>query len=208
MSLFQQAARLAAVFTFAAGVLGASAPGLASDVDRGLTPSTLGVMQNPVAPPVVPQPSPDVLADTAVASTPRTAFTSLADAVAAQSGIGDDEHLRCLAGAIYFESKGEPLTGQLAVAHVILNRTKSGRYPANVCGVVKQPGQFGFVRGGAVPPIDETRAAYRTAVAVAKVALASAWDDPAGGALYFNGVRASHGGSKRVATIGNHAFYR
>ena len=42
----------------------------------------------------------------------------------------------CLATAVYFEAKGEPLRGQLAVAQVILNRTRSGRFPASVCGVV------------------------------------------------------------------------
>ena len=47
------------------------------------------------------------------------------------------EH-ECLAGAVYFESKGESLQGQLSVAEVVLNRSRSGRFPASICGVVTQ----------------------------------------------------------------------
>ena len=82
-----------------------------------------------------------------------------------------NSELECLAGAVYFESKGEPLSGQLAVANVIINRTKSGRFPTSICSVVKQPGQFSFVRGGRIPAVG-ANAQYRTATAIAKVALA------------------------------------
>ena len=137
------------------------------------------------------------------------AFTSLTEAVAAQTVGVDDEHIRCLASAVYFESQGEPLAGQLAVAQVILNRMKSGRYPGSVCGVITQPHQFGFVRGGAIPAIPSSRGAFRTAVAVAKVAMSQLWVTPqAATAIFFNGVRAARVGSVRIATIGNHAFYR
>ena len=140
---------------------------------------------------------------------PARSFASLAEAVAAQSPGIDDEHLRCLASAVYFESQGEPLAGQLAVAQVILNRVKSGRYAGNVCGVITQRGQFGFVRGGAVPVVDASRGAFRTAAAVAKVAMSQAWvTQQAATAMFFNGVRAARVGSVRIATIGNHAFYR
>ena len=50
---------------------------------------------------------------------------------------GDDEW-HCLAEALYHEARGESLTGQIAVAEVILNRRDSGRYPDTVCGVVQQ----------------------------------------------------------------------
>ena len=143
------------------------------------------------------------------ADEPAASFVSLSDAVAAQSPGTDDEHLRCLASAVYFEAQGEPLAGQLAVAQVILNRMKSGRYPGSVCGVITQPHQFGFVRGGAIPTIDTSRSAFRTAVAVAKVAMGQLWVTPqAASAMFFNGVRAARVGSVRIATIGRHAFYR
>src|SRR5580658_315762 len=45
---------------------------------------------------------------------------------------------KCLADAVYFEARGEPMRGQMAVAQVVMNRVFSGRYPNNVCGVVYQ----------------------------------------------------------------------
>jgi Cell Wall Hydrolase len=51
----------------------------------------------------------------------------------------DSAHqMRCLAEAIYFESRSEPEDGQAAVAQVVLNRVRSGIYPSTVCGVVYQ----------------------------------------------------------------------
>ncbi|MFS8037276.1 cell wall hydrolase [Xanthobacter sp. AM11] len=45
---------------------------------------------------------------------------------------------KCLAEAIYFESRGEPRRGQIAVAQVVVNRVFSGYYPNDVCGAVYQ----------------------------------------------------------------------
>jgi spore germination cell wall hydrolase CwlJ-like protein len=45
---------------------------------------------------------------------------------------------KCLAEAVYFESRGEAVRGQIAVAQVVLNRAFSGFYPTTVCGVVYQ----------------------------------------------------------------------
>lgn len=137
------------------------------------------------------------------------AYPTLAAAVAAQSTHDeDDAAIQCLAGAIFYESKGEPLSGQLAVADVIINRSKSGRFPSDICDVVTQRGQFGFVRGGRIPNINEDSRYYRTAVAVAKVALADAWNGEAERALYFNRGRAPASGLTKVASIGNHIFWR
>ena len=46
--------------------------------------------------------------------------------------------LMCVAVAIYFEARGEPVEGQIAVAQVIRNRIEDPRYPDNACDVVKQ----------------------------------------------------------------------
>jgi spore germination cell wall hydrolase CwlJ-like protein len=208
MSFHHHAARIASVSLTLAGLIASSTVGHANEVERSVVPSVSSIGLNAPAVPTVPQPAPAVLADTATAFSPKARFASLSQAVAAQGADAEDEHLRCLAGAIYFESKGEPLAGQLAVANVILNRMKSGRYPSTVCGVVRQAGQFGFVRGGQIPAIDTSRPAYKTAIAVAKVALSDAWDAPVEGAMYFNGVRAPRPGGKRIAAIGGHAFYR
>ena len=45
---------------------------------------------------------------------------------------------KCLAEAVYFESRGEAVRGQMAVAQVVMNRVFSGKYPDTVCGVVYQ----------------------------------------------------------------------
>ena len=45
---------------------------------------------------------------------------------------------KCLANAVYFESRSEPVRGQIAVAQVVMNRAFSGFYPSDVCGVVYQ----------------------------------------------------------------------
>jgi N-acetylmuramoyl-L-alanine amidase len=115
----------------------------------------------------------------------------------------------CLAGAVYFESKGEPLNGQLAVAEVILNRAKSGRFPGSVCGVIMQPGQFSFVRGGGFPPIAKGSQGWREAVAITHIAQGDEWDSGVGKALFFHARRVSPGWKlQRVASVGNHVFYR
>jgi spore germination cell wall hydrolase CwlJ-like protein len=136
---------------------------------------------------------------------------TLADLVGihANTATDDSEH-ECLANAVYFESKGEPLQGQLGVAEVVLNRARSGRFPSSLCGVVKQRGQFSFVRGGRLPAVARSSPAWKKAVAVARVAMQDLADSPADRALFFHATRVKPGwkGLKRVATVGNHIFYR
>jgi N-acetylmuramoyl-L-alanine amidase len=120
----------------------------------------------------------------------------------------DDAEQKCLATAVYFEAKGEPLRGQLAVAQVILNRTHLGRFPSSVCGVVRQRGQFSFVHGGHLPGAPRISAAWRKAVAVARKAAGGA-EPVAARALFFHARSVSTGWhAVRVAQIGNHVFYR
>jgi len=209
MTILQRAATIAVMTFSLAGLLGNSAPGQATGIDRATVNLTALANLNALSPQNVPQIAPVAPATVdAIATAEEDEFDTLAQAVAAQDSAAADEALQCLAGAIYFESKGEPLTGQLAVAEVIINRAKSGRFPADVCAVVKQRGQFSFVRGGQIPTIN-AGTAYRTAVAIAKVALADAWNSPAEKALYFNTAdRRPAGRVIKVAAIGNHVFYR
>src|SRR3954447_2918340 len=93
---------------------------------------------------------------------------ALADRYGANASL--DEETNCLATAVYFESRGESAEGQLAVAHVVMNRASSGRYPSDWCGVVKQPAQFSFVRHGEFPYVDTASAAWQKAEAVAELA--------------------------------------
>ena len=119
--------------------------------------------------------------------------------------------LKCLAQAVYFEARGEPIEGQLAVAEVVINRARSGLYPDNYCDVVTQPAQFSFVRRGRIPAADETSAAWQRAEAVAEIAQQNLWQSKAADALYFHAayVKPSWARQKvELAQIDTHIFYR
>jgi len=117
--------------------------------------------------------------------------------------------MRCLAGAIYFEARGESLEGQLAVGRVIVNRSKSGQFPTSYCGVVFQPSQFSFVRGRSMPAVRTASQDWREAMAVARIADQGSWKSEASGALYFHAARVSPSWQlTRLARVDNHIFYR
>ena len=120
-----------------------------------------------------------------------------------------DEEFECLASAVYFESRGEPLEGQLAVAEVILNRVKSGRFRSTICDVVKQPSQFSFVRRGVIPAAPRESAAWARSVAIAHIALNNLADATGDESLFFHATYVNpRWGRPRIARIGNHIFYR
>jgi spore germination cell wall hydrolase CwlJ-like protein len=157
---------------------------------------------------VQPVPAPET--ETAQVEENASSADSLHELVA-ETQVGDalTQNMRCLAAAIYFESKGEPLEGQLAVGRVVVDRSKSGRFPSTYCGVVHQPSQFSFVRGGQIPAIRTASAAWRTAQAIAKIAHDGSWQSPAKGALFFHARYVSPGWRlQRVAQVNNHIFYR
>ena len=118
--------------------------------------------------------------------------------------------LDCLATGIYFESKSEPLAGQLAVGKVIANRAASnGRFPQTYCGVLFQRGQFSFVHGRSLPSVSHSNRQWQTAVAIAKIVDQDLKESPVGDALFFHARYVAPGWhAKRVASIGNHVFYR
>ena len=154
-----------------------------------------------VEPAVQPQPIP--------VETPaeRVSLGALVAAEDVDSPLSADEE--CLAGAIYFESRNESLEGQHAVADVVINRAESGRFPASICGVVYQPSQFSFVRGGHMPEVRKGSTDWREAVAVARIAIEDRWHSAAPKALFFHAASVSpRWRLKRVATVGNHVFYR
>jgi spore germination cell wall hydrolase CwlJ-like protein len=141
---------------------------------------------------------------------PRTS-TDLAAMVAdLRSSDPGNRELECLAVGIYYESKSEPLVGQLAVGEVIANRANSkGRFPSSYCGVLFQRGQFSFIRGARLPSVPRASRQWQTAVAVAKIVDQDLKDSAADDALFFHAKRVSPGWRlKRVASIGNHIFYR
>ena len=155
-------------------------------------------------------------ANATVGATPDQATSDAAPATLADLAARQDtteelpQQLQCLASAIYFEAGHEKLAGQLAVGRVIVERSRSGRFPDSYCGVVYQRAQFSFIHGNAMPAIKTGSAAWHNAVAMARVAHEGSWQSPAEGALFFHSVRISPKWSNRVrvARIDNHIFYR
>ena len=143
------------------------------------------------------------------ATASKPSLTQLVEQYADGSAL--DEQQRCLATAVYFESMGEPLEGQLAVARVVINRAASGRYPTNWCGVVKQKAQFSFVRSGQFPRIDPACAAWRKAQSIARIAVANASASLPTDVLWYHADYVAPRWGKRlqrVEKIGAHIFYR
>lgn len=217
MKFLPRAATFAAV-TFCAGALANAAtlnlsplPQQEAKTQETVQPAP-AQLQNVLASQQVPAAQPAVEQQEKEADETLTPeYASLSDAVAAQedlAALDDDRELRCLATGVYYEARSEPLSGQLAVADVILNRSTSGRFPRSVCSVITQKGQFSFVRGGKLPT-PPANAHWRRALAVAQVARENLWESPAGDALYFH-ARYVNGnfGRTSVATVGNHIFYR
>jgi spore germination cell wall hydrolase CwlJ-like protein len=124
--------------------------------------------------------------------------------------------MRCLAEAIYFEARSEPEAGQAAVAHVVLNRVRSGIYPTTVCGVVYQDRerpfacQFSFACEGKSLRVEEP-ACWATATRIAEaVVKGAAYDPKFASAINYHAayVRPFWASTlKRLDRIGLHVFY-
>jgi hypothetical protein len=125
---------------------------------------------------------------------------------------------KCLADAVYFEARGEPIRGQMAVAQVVMNRVFSGRYPNNVCGVVYQNAnrrlacQFTFAcEGKNLNRIDEPEM-WTQAKRIAKDTLdGKIWLAEVGHATHYHAYWAHPSWvheMARVYKLGVHTFYR
>jgi spore germination cell wall hydrolase CwlJ-like protein len=126
------------------------------------------------------------------------------------------EELHCLALNIYHEARSEPLSGQIAVARVTLNRVESERFPSSVCEVVKQGGQkrhrcqFSWWCDGKSDRPTEQKA-WRKSLEIGERVLANQTPDPTNGALYYHANYVNPKWSRsfqRTAQIGRHLFYR
>jgi N-acetylmuramoyl-L-alanine amidase len=127
------------------------------------------------------------------------------------------KQVECLAKNIYFESRGEPRKGQLAVGFVTLNRVDSNKYPDSVCEVVYQKirgrCQFSWVcqkkskitdRNRFNSILDFSRGLYYNHTSI---------KDPSRGALFFcekgaYSVLKRYNNVKVTAKIGDHIFYK
>lgn len=115
----------------------------------------------------------------------------------------------CLACNIYFESRGEPLDGQLMVGRVHLNRVHSERFPESVCGVLWQRGQFSWTFDRNHKRPREKGGAWKNALIAADKVLQEKAEErrKAHPYLYFHAtyIRKQRRGASRV--IGGHVFF-
>lgn len=127
-----------------------------------------------------------------------------------------DAEAHCMAQAIYYESRNEPLAGQLAVAEVISNRMRDHRYPDTACGVVFQGStrttgcQFTFTCDGALGRKPKGTA-WEQAKEIAAHVLMNLAEDRTGGATHYHATYVDpvwSAGLIRTDKIGLHVFYR
>lgn len=127
--------------------------------------------------------------------------------------------LVCLALNDYWESRGEPLIGRVAVAQVVLNRARDRKYPMNLCDVVRQsePGRFSGCQFSwncdGRPDHPEDQQAWRESLllAMAMVSRDSAVIDPTNGAKWYHSVRIKPSWAEKLKVsrvINGHVFYR
>lgn len=109
----------------------------------------------------------------------------------------DQSEIACLALVVYYEARGESIRGQRAVAEVVMNRTRSPKYPSTVCQVMFQHRQFSFInRTKVLSPRKDS--SWTRALDIAK----QVFHEPTSiGWLSFCNCR------KSGYRIGNHVFY-
>lgn len=122
----------------------------------------------------------------------------------------------CLAEAIYFEGRGEQREGQIAIAHVVLNRAAAKGFPRQACDVIREgegngKGQCQFSwRCDGEPDTPTDAAAWSAAQKLADSVMQGETTDPTHGALYFHNTKVQPGWSaklRRTAEIGAHVYY-
>jgi hypothetical protein len=146
-----------------------------------------------------------------IPSTTLAPATRLAELVLAYAGTQTgDRELECLANAVYFEARSEPIEGQLAVAEVVMNRAASGRYPTDLCAVITQKAQFSFIRRGRFPRADRGSDAWKKAVAISSIARQKLAGSLPSSCLWYHATYVSPKWGKRLTRqtqIGLHIFY-
>jgi hypothetical protein len=156
-------------------------------------------------------------------STTRSAETSQAtraprvDEAALLAAARGEPEQKCLAEAIYFESRSEPESGQAAVAQVILNRVRSGLYPQSVCGVVYQNRhrhmacQFSFACEGKALRVTDQDAWARAVRIAREVTEGQTYLAEVGGATHYHATYVRPRWARkleRMDKIGVHVFYK
>ena len=123
---------------------------------------------------------------------------------------------RCLATAIYFEARGEPVSGQVAVGQVIMNRVRSPLFPQTICGVVYQGQlqkgcQFSFTCDGKTDtPRNDAQWAQAQDIS-RKITAGELWLPEVGYSTYYHANYVSPywaGSMSMIDKIGRHIFYK
>lgn len=114
----------------------------------------------------------------------------------------------CMVCNCYFESRGEPLRGKVAVSLAVLARTNSGRYPTNACGVIYQTSQFSWTPANGNSTIRPT-SSTRESVGECEASVDYALQNPeVQGPMNFHATYVNpRWRLARAETIGNHVFY-
>ena len=124
---------------------------------------------------------------------------------------------KCLANAVYFEARGEPVRGQIAVAQVVLNRVFSPFYPKTVCGVVYQNAhrhlacQFTFACDGVPDVVTEPDAWLRAKRIAADMLDGKLWMPEVAKSTHYHASWVHPdwvNEMKRIYRLGVHTFYR
>lgn len=119
------------------------------------------------------------------------------------------KQLDCLTTNIYHESKGESYKGKLAVAFVTINRTKSSKFPDNICAVVYQQSQFSWVNKKKKSITDPDLFDDIKEIAQLVITKYDELDDPTNGSLYFHSTKIKPKWNKtKTVKIGGHVFYK
>ncbi len=133
-----------------------------------------------------------------------------------ETATSQEHELNCLSQAIYYEARSEPLSGQLAVAQVVLNRVRHAAYPSTVCEVVFEGStritgcQFTFTCDGSLA-FDPRGKSWKQSRQAATHAMLGMSDITIHRATHYHTVAISPYWSKtllRTANIGTHIFYR
>jgi spore germination cell wall hydrolase CwlJ-like protein len=133
------------------------------------------------------------------------------------TGEAREKSEKCLTNAIYFEARGEPVRGQIAVAQVVMNRVFSGYYPDSVCGVVYQNAnrrnrcQFSFACDRHPDRVTEPDAFDRAQEIARETLDGKLWLDDVGKATHYHAYWVRPSWVREMAKlykIGVHTFYR
>jgi len=128
----------------------------------------------------------------------------------------EERERRCLSTAIYFEARGEPLQGQIAVGQVIMNRVRSPQFPETICGVVYQgqmaPGcQFSFACDGKTDtPKNDSHWALAQKLA-RQITSGEVWLPEIGYSTFYHADYVSpywKSTMNKIDSIGRHIFYK